>query len=202
MIKLYYVPMTRAMRPRWLLEEMSVPYELVRLPRAHRERAEAGYRSIHPALRVPALTDGDVTMYESSAICMYLADRFVEKNMAPALAAPGRGVYYQWVAFALTSAEPPVYRAFLHSRILPPEKRIASEIDAAREEFNVGAQVLSGALHDQEYIVENRFTAADVIVGSICAWAGVSGLLEDQPILSAYVSRLSQRPAFQVAHSD
>ncbi len=202
MIKLYYVPMTRAMRPRWLLEEMAVPYELIRLPRAHRGRAESGYQAIHPTLRVPALVDGDVTMYESGAICMYLADRFVEKNMAPALASPGRGAYYQWMAFGISAAEPPVYRAFLHTRILPPEKRIESEVSAAREEFAVAAQVLSAALHDQEYLVENRFTAADVMIGSICAWAGLSGLLGDQPVLGAYVSRLSQRTAFQVAHGD
>ncbi len=194
--------MTRAARPRWLLEEMGVAYELIRLPRAHRDRIEAGYRAIHPTVRVPALVDGDVTMWESAAICMYLADRFVEKNLAPALAAPGRGEYYQWMSFALSTAEPPVYRALLHTRMLSPEQRSAAELKSAREEFSVVAQVLSSVLHDKEFMVENRFTAADVMIGSICAWAGASGLLQDQPVLSAYVKNLSQRPAFQVAHGD
>ena len=194
--------MTRAARPRWLLEEMGVPYDLVRLPRSHRERAQSGYQRIHPAVRVPALVDGDVTMWESSAICMYLADRFVEKNLAPALAAPGRGEYYQWMCYALSSAEPPVYRALIHTRVLAPEQRVESEVKAAREEFSLVGQILSAALHDREFIVENRFTAADVMIGSICAWAQISGLLREQPVLSTYVKNLSQRPAFQIAHGD
>ena len=90
-MKLYYAPHTRASRPRWLLEELGVPYELVRVDVAHQENRQAPYLLINPLGHVPALVDGDMTIIESAAICMYLADKFPEKKMAPAVGSPPRG---------------------------------------------------------------------------------------------------------------
>ena len=75
-MKLYYAPQTRATRPRWLLEELEVPYELIRISLAQGEQKKPEYLKIHPHGLVPALVDGGVTLFESSAICLYLADKF------------------------------------------------------------------------------------------------------------------------------
>ena len=83
-LTLYYQPNTRAGRPRWLLEELGVPYEL--------DRSDA-YRTLHPLAKVPALRDDDMVMFESVAICIYLADKFADQGLAPPLDSPLRGPY-------------------------------------------------------------------------------------------------------------
>jgi glutathione S-transferase len=73
MLKLYYIPTTRAVRPRWLLEEMGLDYELVNVTMEMTRQPE--YQKLHPHGKVPVLVDDSVTIYESAAICAYLADR-------------------------------------------------------------------------------------------------------------------------------
>ena len=77
-MKLYFAPRTRATRARWLLEELGVPYELVKLDLARQENTTPAYLAVHPLGEVPALVDGEVTLLESLAICLHLADRYGE----------------------------------------------------------------------------------------------------------------------------
>jgi len=93
MLTLYYSPQSRAIRPRWLLEEIGVPYELKRLNLQAGEQKKPGYLKINPNGTVPALVDGDLALFESAAICQYLADKFPEKRLAPPVGTPERGRY-------------------------------------------------------------------------------------------------------------
>jgi glutathione S-transferase len=113
-MKLYFAPRTRAIRARWLLEELGVPYELIKLDLARQENSTPTYLAVHPLGEVPALVDGDVTLLESLAICLYLADRFPEKHLAPLMGSAERGPYYQWMAFAEVSLAPVVMASILH----------------------------------------------------------------------------------------
>src|SRR5580700_2709800 len=131
-MKLYFAPRTRASRPRWLLEELGVPYELVRLDMAKKEHKEPSYLALHPHGAVPALTDGEVTIFESAAICLYLADKFPEKKLAPPVGSPARGLYYQWIIYGMATMEAPILEAYLHTRGLPEEKRSAEAAASAQ----------------------------------------------------------------------
>src|SRR5512147_361256 len=119
-MKLYYIATTRAVRPRWLLEEMGVPYELIYVTMAMTQQPE--YRQLHPHGKVPVLVDGDVTIFESAAICAYLADKYPEKGLALLPGTSARGYYYQWLFYASLTLEPPVEQFMFH--VLPnlPEK--------------------------------------------------------------------------------
>src|SRR5256885_9492904 len=117
-MKLYYAPQTRATRPRWMLEEIGVPYELVRLQLSKGEHKQPEYLKIHPHGAVPAYSDGEVTMFESAAICAYLADKFPDKRLAPPLGSPQRGLYYQWLVYARAHKEPPPPQSSLNTRHL------------------------------------------------------------------------------------
>ena len=106
-------PMTRATRPRWLLEELGAPYELeiVDVYKGEGKRPE-DLLETHPHGAVPALTDGDLTLIESSAICLYLADQHAAGGLAPPLGSAERGRYYQsMVSHSVATAEPPVLRS-------------------------------------------------------------------------------------------
>jgi len=202
-MKLYYCPMTRATRPRWLLEEIGCPYELVRLDLSKGEHKKPGYLAIHPHGVVPALCDGDLSMFESSAICMYLADKFPERNLAPALGTPARGLYYQWMVYSIATMEPPVLKVFLNTAFLPETQRNPKETEEGRTQFREVANVLGRALEGKAFLVGDQLTAADVMIGSIVGWSKRLGLLEDAPeALRDYAKRIMERPAYRRAITD
>ncbi len=201
-MKLYYAAQTRATRPRWLLEEMGVPYTLVRLDMSKKEHKSPAYLSIHPHGQLPAFQDGDLTLFESAAICAYLADKFPEKNMAPTIGTPERGLYYQWLIYSMATLEPPIVQVILHTVMLPEAQRSAAQADEGRKNFAVVAQVLEKALSGKQFLVGDRFSAADIMIGSTLGWAQMLGMLGGHPVLEAYVGTLAARPAFQRAHAD
>src|SRR5687768_8158359 len=101
-MKLYFAPRTRSVRPRWLLEELGLPYELVKLDLSREEHRTPAHLGLHPLGDVPVLEDGEVTLFVSPAIILYLADRSPEKRLAPPMESPDRGPYLQWLLFAET----------------------------------------------------------------------------------------------------
>jgi glutathione S-transferase len=201
-MKLYHSPRSRSVRPRWLLEEIGEPYELVTLDMTKNEHKSADYLKIHPHGVVPALVDGDVKMFESAAICLYLADKYADKGLAPAVGTPARALYYQWMVYSMATLEPPVITIFLNTVFLPEEHRSATATELARQSFKGVAKVLSEALDGRQFMLGERFSAADVMIASSLAWSQFMGLLEGQPILQEYAGRLSERPAYQRAQAE
>ncbi len=199
-MKLYHSPRSRSVRPRWLLEEIGAPYDLVTLDQSKNEHKTPTYMKIHPHGAVPALVDGDLALFESAAICMYLADKYPEKKLAPAVGTPARGLYYQWMVYSMATLEPPVLQIFLNTAMLPEAERSPAVVEKAKAQFADVARVLSSALAGRSFILGEQFSAADVMIGSTLTWASMMGLLAEHPTLQAYVKRLSERPAFQRAH--
>jgi len=196
-MQLYFAPRTRATRPRWMLEELGVPYTIVRVDLGAKENREPGYLRIHPLGRVPVLVDGDVTIFESIAICMYLADKHLERGLAPAVASPLRALYYQWLLFCASTIEPAIGRWAQHGGDVTEAER-----EKARERFSEASEVLNGALATGEHMLGVSFSTVDVIVGSNLNWARRVGLLEGRDGLSGYVDRMLARPAAQRAFGD
>src|SRR6201996_2880959 len=107
--RLYYMPRTRSSRVLWLLEEIGQPYELSEIAGAQRRSAEHLRR--HPLGRVPALELGDGTfMFESAAICLQLADLNPGAGLIGPVGSSARGLVYQWVVFAVSELEGPLFR--------------------------------------------------------------------------------------------
>lgn len=201
-MKLYYSPRSRSARPRWMLEEIGAPYELVRLDLAKGEQKKPEYLKIHPHGAVPALSDDEVTLFESAAICAYLADKFPDKHLAPPLGNPARGYYYQWLIYSMATAEPAVLKVFLNTVMLPEAKRSVAAADEGRVQWAAVARVLESALEGKSFLLGEQFSAADVMIGSIAGWANSMKLLEGFPQLQKYVARLTSRPAFRRANAD
>ena len=201
-MKLYHSPRSRSVRPRWLLEEIGAPYELVTLDLSKGETKTAEHLKIHPHGAVPALVDGDAKLFESAAICMYLADKFPEKRLAPAVGTSARGPYYQWMVYSMATLEPPVLQVFMNTVMLPEAQRSAAAAEEGRTKFGEVARVLSQALTGKPFLLGEQLSAADVMIGSTLGWAQFMGLLNGQPVLEAYVKRLTERPAYQRAQGD
>jgi glutathione S-transferase len=193
-MKLYFAPRTRAVRPRWLLEELGVPYELVR-----QQDITPEYLAVHPLGELPALVDGDVTLLDSLSICLHLADRFPEKQLAPPVGSAQRGPYYGWMTFAELRLDPVVMEFYRDARA-PAEREVSDGTAAqARARLTAVLDFIDRGLGGREFLVGEAFTAADVVMASILHLAHTLMLLDRYPRLLEYVRRHSQRPAVRRA---
>ncbi len=195
-MKLYYVPRTRAYRPRWLLEELGVPYELVQLDTARKETRAPEHLARHPLGHVPVLEDDGVRIFESMAICLWLAERHADKGLVPPPGTPARAETYQWLFFAATELEPPLSALDAQMRRPEPE-RDAARIDEAKRQFRAAAAVLDSRLAGRTFLVGDSFSVADVVVGAVLLWGRASAGLEGLPEAAAYAARLKERPAWK-----
>lgn len=205
-MRLYHIPSTRSTRPRWLLEEMNISYELVYVTREILVDPE--YKILHPHGKVPLLVDGEVKIYESAAICTYLADKYPEKNMAPAPQSNARAYYYQWLFYASLTLEAPVEQYMFHvipnlpEKLLPKSNQTRVSKTEALEWFNEVSRPLNEVLNNNDFLVENQFSAADVVTGCVLLWALKLGMMQDQSSSKEYISKLMARPGFKKADSD
>lgn len=203
MITLYHAPQTRSVRPRWMLEELGVPYDVRRLNLAAGDQKKPDYLALNPNGTIPTLVDGDLVLWESAAICQYLADKAPDKRLAPPVGTPARGKYYQWIHYAMSALEPPAITIFLHTMMRPEEKRVPLLVEEARPALAAGMAVVERALAGRPHILGDEFTAADVMIASTLGWARMMGLVgADLPNVSDYLDRLMARPAAQRAFAD
>jgi glutathione S-transferase len=188
MIKLYHSPQTRSSRMVWLLEEIGKPYEIEYMD----VRAEGGlpesYRAIHPLKKVPAIDHDGEIVTESAAICLYLSDAFPHAELGPKAGERGRGGYLSWLAYYAGVIEPALMCKAVGATGFSP-------LSAAWGDPELMIQRLSDTLEAGPYVLGERFTTVDVLVGSTFQWAGK--LLPKTPAVEAYKARLMGRPAFQ-----
>lgn len=203
-MKLYYVPLTSSFRPRWVLEETGQEHELVRLTLSPKDLKTPEYMKIHPLGQVPALVDEDLVLIESAAICMYLAERAPGRELLPAAAGDDsdikvRALYHQWILFAMDTLSPVVHPVYLRWFLAKPEDKahVAAESDHAAIQ-RVLAPV-QRALASGPFLLGERFTTADIVMGGVLQWAEAAGLLTGCPEVRAYHERLRARPAYQRA---
>jgi glutathione S-transferase len=198
MITLYGVPRSRALRCLWMLEELGVPYQNVKTMFGPTGSRTADFLRINPNGHIPALTDGDVTLWESLAINLYLARKY-GKALWPATP-EDEGRAYMWSVWAMTELESPVITAFVNRVMLPEAQRDEAAAQAAAERFRVPLGVLEGALGGKEYLVDARFSVADLNVAAVLMVAPMSKLsLDGAPNTQAWLTRSTQRPALQRA---
>jgi glutathione S-transferase len=182
----------RPLRIVWVFEELGEPYELVVM--SQEEGHGEGHRRRHPLGRVPVLEDDDGFVFESAAICLHLADLFPQAGLAPAPGTHARALVYQWSIFVPAELEPPLIEA---GRMAEHDPERA---ERARVRFDGAAAAIAGALGDDDYLVGDGFSVADVLVSSALAFTRRAGLWERMPSsLQGYVERMEQRPARQRA---
>ncbi len=201
-MKLYHSQFTRSGRARWMLEELEVPYEIERLALMKGEGRSPEYRALHPHGWVPSLVDGDLTLIESSAILMHLADKYADKKLAPPLGSDERAQYYKWLVYVPATVDPVLESITQHTRLLPEDKRIPVIAESAQKRLGSIGKVLEGAVDGKDFVAGSSFTAADVAVASAAGWMAFLGVLGDFPKLAAYHERMSKRPAYIRSYAD
>lgn len=190
----YTHPQSRGRIAHWMMEELAEPYTTVWLDYGTTMKAPA-YLAVNPMGKVPALTHGSVVITEAAAICAYLADAFPEKHLSPPPGHADRAAYYRWLFFAAGPLEQAVTARAMGWQV--PEGRSAM-VGFGSYEHTIDALAL--ALAPGPFICGERFTAADVYVGSSLGWGMMFGTIEKRPVFEDYVARLQARPAAVSAH--
>lgn len=191
-ITLYASIYSRAFTVRWMLAELAVPHRIVDVDIGKRLHKTADYARINPMGKVPAITDGDVVVTENPAICLYLADRYGLGTLAPATDDPARGPYLRWCVFATAVFEPAVYLTDQ-----PDDEASVSGRGWGRRETVLG--VVDDLLAQGPWILGERFSTADVVLGSLISVALFNKRMPDTPAMIAYNERISARPAYKAA---
>lgn len=191
-LTLYTNPQSRGRIARWMLEEVGEPYETVILGYGTSMKS-ADYLAVNPMGKVPAIRHGETVVTEAAAICAYMANAFPNAGLAPPM--DRRGDYYRWLFFAAGPVESSVTAKTL-GLLAPKDKAMMAGYGTYEDVIDA----LEGAVKDREYIAGERFSAADVYVGSQIGWGLMFGTIEKRPAFEAYVARLHARPAAQRAN--
>jgi len=200
-IRLFTAQQTRGARPQWVLEELGLPYELVQLEHATKEQRRR-HRELHPLQRVPALEHGKVTLFESAALCLYLADLDHQHRLLPEAGTPERAVVVQWLFFLMTELEAPLDLYAFHAVDLPEEERVSAIVPWASSRFHAAAAIVETELTRAQFLAGDRLSVADIVLASMMSWATRRELLGGYPHIRAHRDRMLDRPAARKLFAD
>jgi glutathione S-transferase len=196
MITLYGSPKSSAGRCYWTLEEAGVPYELKEVDMKNKEHKSPEFLKINPMGKIPALVDGDVTLFESMAINFYIADTYKKELLGSTNGE--RGLVHQWSFWATSELQGPIIDIFIQKVFVPEDKRDNNIIENSLNKLPNLLTVLDSALNGKKYLVGEQFTVADIntaSVVSICPMIGVD--LTSYSNLNTWLGAISDRPAYQ-----
>jgi glutathione S-transferase len=162
--KLYGISGSRALRSIWAMEEVAIDYEHVPV-NFMEESKDPDYLAVNPNGRIPALIDGDLTLFESMAINMYLAKTYGE-GLYPSNAADEASTW-QWSVWGISEIEPLQMQIVVQKLFTPEEKRKQKLIESAEKQLARPLTVLDDALKDRDYLVGDQFSIADLNVSAV-----------------------------------
>lgn len=161
----YHMQGSRSFRVVWLLEELGLPYSIESVGFDLGNAGGETYKDVHPLQKVPALIDGDLTMYESIAIMQYVLNRYGDGGFKPSIEDNDYAAYLQWLHFGESTLTPIVVDLMKQRRFFPKDKRNEYIVEQAEKEMSKQLAFLSDQIGDKDYILDRGFTAADISVG-------------------------------------
>lgn len=212
MITVHHLDNSRSQRVLWMLEELGLPYEIVRYRRdADTQLAPASLKRVHPLGKAPVLVDGTITMAESGAIIDYLAQRYGREALLPAPETPAYREYVYWLHYAEGSLMPPLLVRFIFDQIQAAPMPFFVRFIVNRLVAQVNRRFLDNQLHSHlnfvadhlachEWFAGSAFSAADIQMSFPLEVAMTrAGAADSFPRLKAYVDGLQARPAYRKA---
>ena len=199
-ISLYSWPQSSGTRIAWALEELGLAYDYVQLDASKQEHRAAAYLAIHPHGKVPALVDGDVSVFESGAILIHLGDKYgVERKLWPARGGQLHADALSWTVWAMVELGQHMMQYAYHALATPFSYKEADQSRAAgeyeRSQFERGMQVLDARLDGRQYVLGD-FTLVDVAIASWLGFGAYLGIgLDTWQRVGAWFSRCQARPA-------
>lgn len=191
----YTNPQSRGRIAHWMLEEVGQPYETVWLEYGSGTKS-AEYLAINPMGKIPALKHGNAVVTETAAICTYLAAAFRESRLMPAAGTPESAQFFRWLFFAAGPLEQSITARSLNWEVTDDRKQTVGF--GSHEEV---LQAITAHLQANPFVCGDRFSAADVYLGSHLLWGMAFGNIDKNEVFSNYAERLTARPAYQQAEA-
>lgn len=196
-ITVYHLPMSRSMRVLWLIEELGLPYKVKSLRQDPEGFGGSEYQKIHPLNKVPAITDGDLVMFESIAILQYIMDRYAWGKLRPDIEDAEYGPYLQWLHYGESSLAPAIATLMYQRHFFSEEKRSIHAEEQGEKELAKQLSILEDQLGNHEYILESGFSAADISVGYCLLLARLAKAHKQiTPRIQEYWETVSDRDAW------
>jgi glutathione S-transferase len=189
-VTLYHAAPSRGSIVHWMLEEIGRPFRFHLLDLGKGQQKDPAYLAVNPMGKVPAIVHRGAVITEVAAICCYLADAFPEAGLVVSIGDPGRGPYLKWLFFGPGCLEPA-----MADRMFKREPAPARALGYG--DYDTTLDVVTRAVAPGPYLLGDRFTAADVVIGSTLRWGLMVGAVPERPEIVAYTSRLAERPALQ-----
>ena len=185
--------LVRDLRVRWALEEAGIPYSEKQIGLGEQDAPE--YRAVQPFGQVPVFEEDDLTLFESGAIVLRVAER--SETLCPRDDA-GRSKTTQWVLAALNSVEPDIQNLASIDLFFAEEDWAKARRPGAEASAKLKLDAVARRLQGREYL-EDRFTAGDLMMVTVLRNLRHTDLVSGHPVLGPYVARCEARPAFQRA---
>lgn len=200
MLDIHHALYTRGYRIIWLCEELGIPYRVHPVDMSPAYRASPPWRRLNPVGKVPVMTDGDITMFESGAMLQYVLERYGEGRLQPQPGTSAHAFYLQWCWFAEATFSRPIGEIVNHRRVFgsAEQPEIIAEM---KSRATLCADAVEQALQGKAYLLGESFTAADIMMGYTLRiyLRLVSNQLS--PNLTRYWDTLTQRPAYRAAEA-
>jgi len=187
-VTLFHSPQSRSAGTLVLLEELGADYELHVLDLKKGEQRQPAYLAINPMGKVPAVVHDGALVTEQGAVYAYLADLYPEAGITPAIGDPLRGPYLRWLFYYGSAFEPALIDRSL-------KREPAPSSTSPYGDYETMLKTLTDQLAAGPYLLGERFTAADVLWGTALRWTTMFKLVPETPTITAYVQRVTARPA-------
>ena len=203
MLHLHYYPSTAAMAPHIVLQELGVPFELVLVDRPADAHKSPDYLKLNPNGLIPVLTDGDLVLYETAAICLYLCDMHPQAKLAPAVGTVERAHFYKWLIWLTNTLQATLITYFYPERSVNPGNAVGAAEVKAQAERKVGAMLdqldAELARHGDPWLLGQTYSALDPYAMMLCRWTRgfASAPARARPHLGPYLQAMLARPAVQ-----
>ena len=196
-LSVYHMKGSRSLRVLWLLEELGLPYSVNNVEFDLGNAGGDEYRRVHPMNKVPALVDGDMTMFESVAIMQYIMNKYGDGDLRPGINEPDYSTYLQWLHFGEATLTPLIVTLMQQRRFFAKENRDEYIEHLAEKELVKQLGFLSEQLGSHDYVLDRGFSAADVSIGYcllLARFAGAKNVLSER--IQKYWKNISERPAW------
>ena len=196
MLKIYGPARSRASRSLWMAEEIGLPYEHIDFAGMETDERNEVLTSVNPMAKIPAIEDGDLKLFESMAINLYLAEQYGTELWPDN--EPDRARTVQWSVFAMTEIEPPLVQLFLERVIHTDENRDKDNEAEALSDLVRPMKVLDVHLEGQDHLLGDKFSTADLNLASIFTLGQVARYdMVEYPNVADWANRCLDRPAYK-----
>jgi glutathione S-transferase len=197
MLRLYFAPLTRSIRIKWLLEELGLAHEII--PRQFDRAADYAGQAT-PSGRYPVLYDGDTMLSESGAVVQYILEKYGNGRLQPAIGSPERAAYLYWFHYSEATAAVPINQYVGLAVYGGEAEKYAEMIQRARQGAGRVLDSVEAAIAGRSFLVGDALTGADIMMGFTLWSARMLKLLGARhPETLRYFSELKARPAFAKA---